>query len=93
MSRSFQQRLKSVMCGGNLTLADAARWFDRPHCTIRQWALGTRPGRSPADVEDAELRLVTLEGLLKRRKLPVPRGLSPKARIEWLAGVRKEVKF
>ena len=88
--KTFQQRLKACVRGGNLTVADLARWFDRPYPTVRTWIeVGIKPGGGPIDKEHAESMLALLETLIKRRiELPVPRGMSPRKRIEHLTEVR-----
>lgn len=39
---SFAARLKLCMDRGSLTLADLARWFGRPHPTVRTWYVEER---------------------------------------------------
>ncbi len=34
---------------GNLTVADLARWFGRPHPTVRGWTNGTKIGAAALD--------------------------------------------
>ncbi len=77
---------------GNLRVADLARWFDRPHPTVRGWALkGIQPGGGPHDVESVNSMLVLLEKLIEARKgsygFPVPR-LSPRARKQHILDIR-----
>jgi hypothetical protein len=81
-------RLKAIMENGNLTIADLARWFDRPHPTVRGWVHGGDVGGAPLDREAIEALLERLEVMLKKQKgLPIPR-LSPAARIEYLEELR-----
>ena len=90
MSRkTFQQRLKSCERDGNLTVADLARWFDRPYPTVRTWVQdGIEPGGGPIDKEHALSMLGLLETLIKQKQgLPLPR-LAPRARIERLEQIR-----
>ena len=90
MSRKpFQQRLKACVRGGNLTVADLARWFDRPYPTVRTWLQdGIAPGGGPIDKEHAESMLGLLETLIKQKRgFPVPR-MAPRQRIEHLAEIR-----
>ncbi len=78
---TIQRRLQACMKRGNLRVADLARWFDRPHPTVRGWALkGIRPGGGPHDVERVGEQLRLLEKLISsKRGFPVPR-LSPRQR-------------
>ena len=87
--KTFQQRLQACERGGNLTVADLARWFDRPYPTMRTWRSGTKPGGGPIDQEHAIQMLGLLELLIKhKRGFPMPR-LSPDKRIAHLLAVRK----
>lgn len=87
--KTFQQRLKACQRGGNLTVADLARWFDRPYATMRTWVQsGINPGGGPLDRENATELLVVLEQQIKRGKhFPLKR-MPPKDRARHLAGVR-----
>lgn len=87
---SWQQRLQAVQRGGNLTVADLARWFDRPHSTVRTWVLQTaRPGGGALDVEHAEALLGLLEELVRRRQgFPIPR-LTGHDRVNYLVELRR----
>lgn len=87
--KSFQERLEAARQAGNLKVSDLARWFDRPHPTIRGWLQGMVPGGGPIDAAHAKAMLGLLEVLIRKKAgLPVPR-LSPKARIEHLAHIRE----
>ncbi len=74
---------------GNLRVADLARWFDRPHPTVRGWALkGIQPGGGPHDVETVKEQLALLEKLIAaKRGFPLPR-LSPRARKQEVLDIR-----
>lgn len=87
---TFQQRLKKVMAGGNLRVADLARWFERPHATVTSWVKdGYEPAGGAIDVGTIQWRLKILERLVRgKRKFPVPR-LSPKARITYIENIRQ----
>lgn len=87
---TFQQRLKKVMAGGNLRVADLARWFERPHSTVTSWVNdGWEPGGGPHDRDTVMSQLHDLEVLVRRKKqFPVPR-LSPRNRIAYLDGIRQ----
>ena len=68
-SSSWQKRLTNAQRAGNLTVADLARWFDRPHATVRSWVCdGVEPGGGPLDVEHARALLGLLETLIAKRK-------------------------
>lgn len=88
----FGTRLRKVSAAGNLTIADLARWLDRPHATVSVWYKnGREPRGGPQDKEHAHAMLGVLEALVKQRKgFPVPR-MSPVKRIEYLRGVRRAV--
>lgn len=88
---TFQERLQAVMQGGNLTIADLARWFDRPHPTVGFWVRdGKEPGGGPLDAAMVQARLVKLELLVKKKKgLPLPR-LSPKSRMAHMEAIKQK---
>lgn len=90
MSKSFQFRLRDCLKKGNLRTADLARWFDRPHATVRGWAEnGVEPGGGPGDVEHVVVLLGLLEVLIKKGDaFPVPR-LSPSRRIKYMTEIRR----
>ena len=87
--KSFGQRLLACQQNGNLTVADLARWFDRPYPTLRSWVEnGIEPGGGPIDRQHAAELLGKLEALVKGRKgFPIPR-LPPAERIEHLQRIR-----
>ena len=87
--KTFQQRLKSCAQVGNLTVADLARWFDRPYPTVRTWCEnGIEPGGGPIDKQHAESMLALLETLVRQKQvLPVPR-MAPRDRIKYLSDIR-----
>lgn len=87
---TFQARLKAVCKGGNLRVADLARWFEKPHATVRGWVeKGIQPAGGPLDVEHVVALTALLEQLIARKKgLPVPR-LSPSARISHMRELRE----
>ena len=86
---SIADRLQRAMREGNLTMADLARWFGRPHPTVRGWTNGTKVGAAALDHAWIIAMLVKLEKLIRSKKeLPMPR-LSPKQRIAYLDTVRK----
>lgn len=71
---TFSQRLDKVRRDGNLSIADLAHWFERPHPTVSGWLRGGRVGLAPLDTAWIEAQLGRLENMLrKNRGLPVPR--------------------
>jgi hypothetical protein len=87
----FADRLRRAMRDGNLTVADLARWLDRPHATVRCWTRGTVPSGAPLDVEHAHEMLGLLERMIDRRLgFPLPR-LSAVERARRLSEVRERV--
>lgn len=77
---------------GNLRVSDLARWFERPHPTVRGWVLkGTRPGGGPHDIDHVKMLLALLEGLIRLgRGFPLPQ-LSPRARKQRVQDIRSKV--
>lgn len=90
---TFQQRLKKVMAGGNLRVADLARWFERPHATVTSWVKdGYEPGGGPQDRTAVLTALTKLERLVaKKCGFPVPR-LGPRQRIEHIGTIRAALR-
>lgn len=81
---SISARLQRVLRDGNLTVADLARWFDRPYPTVDGWVKkGLMPRGGPQDSKQVLIKLGRLETLIKRKKLPVPVMPSGRRR-EWL---------
>lgn len=89
---TFQQRLKKAMRGGNLRIADLARWLDRPHATVSCWVNdGAQPTGAVLDVEHAEAMLTLLEVLVKNAQgFPVPL-MSSRNRKAYLVELRRDV--
>ena len=84
----LEARLKALMRDGNLTVADLARWFQRPDPTVRGWARGVAIGGGALDKQVVSNAVHELEVLLKKKRvLPVPR-LSPTERIAYLEKLR-----
>lgn len=84
---AFQKRLLGVQRRANLTVADLARWFNRPHPTVRCWTKGTRPSGGAIDSASVEKGLAKLEALLERKKLPLS-WLRPQEKIKALRALR-----
>lgn len=86
--KSFEQRLNDLMRCGNLRVADLARWFGRPHATVRGWANGTPMNGTAFENAFIIAALNDLEVRLKRgRGLPVPR-MSLRARILYMGKLK-----
>lgn len=86
---SWRDRLLLVQRDGNLTVADLARWFDRPSATLHHWIKHDRqPGGGPIDREHAHQLMKLLETLIaKKWGLPVP-PLHQRERIAYLKQLR-----
>lgn len=85
---NLEARLKALMRDGNLTVADLARWFQRPDPTVRGWSRGVAVGGAPCDKKEISDAVSEMEKLLRKKHgLPVPR-LSPTTRIAYLEKLR-----
>jgi hypothetical protein len=71
---SFSKRLRNVLVGGNLTIADLGRIFGRSHSTVRTWVVDTQePRLPPGDLKAIHVKLAELEHrIINRNGLPVP---------------------
>lgn len=82
------ERLEKCMREGNLSVADLARWFDRPDPTVRGWVAGGGIGGPWLDVAEIEALLRKLENLIKKKRgFPILR-MTPRKRIEHLRTIR-----
>lgn len=70
--KPFQKRLLSIQKRANLTVADLARWYGRPHATVRCWTQGTVPSGPPRDRADVERLTQWLNALANEKVLPLP---------------------
>jgi hypothetical protein len=88
--RPFRRRLDDCLNKGNLTVADLARWLERPDSTVRTWMItGTFRG-PPDDVLHVMNRLRQLEKLIvEQEAFPVPVGLSRPERGKHLDWAKK----
>mgnify|MGYP001597821154 FL=1 len=85
---SMAERLQRVLDNGNLTVADLARWLDKPDPTVRGWVRGINVGLPPLDAAWVEAEVKRLETLIrKKRGLPVPR-MSARKRIAYMNDLR-----
>ncbi len=88
----FSERLQRVLRDGNMTVADLARWFARPHPTVANWVKGGRMGRElpPLDAAYVLAQLDVLERRLKKKEgLPVP-VMSARKRKRYFEALRDE---
>lgn len=92
MSGTLAKRLKTCLRDGNLTVADLARWFERPYPTIRGWLNGGAM-RGPTQDRWEVLRLLDAieQRIAKRKGFPVPR-LPAVERIRFIAQIRASVE-
>ena len=85
---NFQDRLQRVLHDGNLTVADLARWFERPDPTVRGWVAGIGLGGGPLDAAYVMAQLGLLEKRVRKHQgFPVPR-MSPSKRIAYLQEIK-----
>ena len=93
MKAPFSERLRVVQKRGNLRVADLARWFEKPHATVSEWAKnGRQPTAAPGDLAFIEESLTKLENLVaQKRGFPVPR-MSPSQRIAHMDAIKQAEK-
>ena len=85
---SFEERLRRVMREGNLTVADLARWLERPDATVRGWSRGGHLAGPALDAAYVLAQISRLERMLRKKQgLPVPRMTRAK-RIEYLSELK-----
>jgi hypothetical protein len=69
---NLADRLNRLLARGNLSIADLARWLDRPHATVSVWVHGRgSPAGTKQDRERVEREIKRMEGLMGKG-LPVP---------------------
>ena len=91
MSATFQQRLNRLLADGNLTVADLARWLERPHPTVRGWVMGGNLGGAGMDAAYVIAEITRLEKLIKKKRgLPVPR-MSARKRMAYMSELRRRL--
>lgn len=80
----FAARLKRAMKTAKFSVADAARWFDKPFATVRHWVTHGKEPFGPA-AATMHRRLALLEKAVETdMRLPVPPELSPRYRVEYI---------
>ena len=67
---TFQRRLRAIMKGGNLRVADLAEWLDRRYTTVREWVTVGRVPRDAAEMAWIEVRLEQLERSIAKNAKP-----------------------
>lgn len=87
--KPFQKRLLSIQKRANLTVADLARWYGRPHATVRCWTQGTVPSGGPLDREQVLEWTSYLEKLVKAKVLPLP-WLGREGRLKHMEELRRK---
>lgn len=88
---TFSERLQDLLDAGNLTVADLARWLERPHPTVRGWVLGGNLGGPAMDAAYVIAEISRLEKLIKKKRgLPVPR-MSARKRITYMIELRSNL--
>ena len=87
----FSRRLQVLLDQGNMTVADLARWLERPHPTVRGWVLGGNLGGPAMDAAFVLAEVERLEKMIKRKRgLPVPR-MSARRRITYMNELRSSL--
>lgn len=91
---NLADRLNRLLARGNLSIADLARWLDRPHGTVSVWVHGRgQPakgiGGSGGTAEDREHVMREIKRLesLMGKGLPVPY-LSRDERLAYIAKLK-----
>ena len=88
---SFSTRLQRLLDQGNMTVADLARWLERPHPTVRGWVQGGNLGGPALDAAYVIAEITRLEKLIrKKRGLPVPR-MSARKRMAYMTELRSSL--
>ena len=90
--KNFTARLKQAMERGDFTVADLARWFDRPFHTVWFWVHeGRQPRQSRGQAKLMYRRLELAEKLIReKRGLPIPLHLSQFERPDYVGGLRRD---
>jgi hypothetical protein len=92
---SFQTRLRFCMDRGNLTIADLARWLERPHATVSTWIQEGREPRGPdATIRWLDAQLGRLESAIRDTTgFPVPHNLSDTARTIYIKRIKERIDY
>ena len=87
---NLADRLNRLLARGNLSIADLARWLDRPHATVSTWVHDRgSPAGTLQDREHILKEIVRLETMLKHgHGLPVPHLPTREARLGYIANLR-----
>lgn len=81
---SVTAQLEWCLKHGQLTVADLAHWFSRPHMTVKSWLVDGREPRGPQGVEALRRLALLREAIRQRQFFPVDAGLSQHARPEYI---------
>lgn len=78
----LQKQLRWILREGNLTIADLARWLDRPHGTVSGWLRGGNLRLPPLDTCRVvrDLDALVLKITQKGTGFPVPEMPFPERR-------------
>jgi hypothetical protein len=89
---AWSDRLEATRRSANMTVADLARWLDRPHATVTYWLRGGEPAGGQGDRDHAEALIGLLEALVRRGvELPVPLTMPQRKRIAYLRDLRARI--
>lgn len=91
MARSFSDRLGRCIAGGDLTISDLARWFDRPRATVNTWVNGRTPFGPSSRIAVLRLDLLELR-VVRKIGFPVPAHLSWVEREKYIRGQRDDAE-
>ncbi len=69
----LQKKLRWILTEGNLTIADLARWLDRPHATVTNWMRGGNIRLAPFDADKTWKTLNDLQSRISQKDgFPIP---------------------
>lgn len=88
---TFSDRLSACLAAGQLTVADAALWFGRPHSTVRMWIKLERAPRGPQGAF-VEQRLGILERAIRGKRFPLDPCESQQLRPQTIERIRNELE-
>lgn len=93
MDDGFTTRLNRALAASDMTVSDAAVWFDRPRSTVNTWTKGRVPiGRIGCHVPSGRLALFRLEllewALSTKKGLPIPSTVTWGSRSQYVRDTR-----
>jgi hypothetical protein len=87
---NFTTELRKAKKGGDLTISDLARWFDRPRATVHTWLAGRTPTGPAAVVARSDL--LRLQWAIEEdHGFPVPPRLVHRHRVKYITDVRNAI--